>query len=103
MTQPVVVTIPHEIGVAEARRRLDQGFDRIEREIASGMARVKKTWDGDRMTFTAEVLGQAIVGRMDVFERSIRLEVDLPPILAMVANTIKGRLKKQTTLLLTKK
>lgn len=103
MAQPVVVTIPHELGVAEARRRLDQGFDRIEREIASGLARVKKTWDGDRMTFTAEVLGQAIVGRMDVFERSIRLEVDLPPILAMVANTIKGRLKKQATLLLTKK
>ena len=103
MAEPVVVTIPHQLGAAEARRRLDQGFDRVEREIGSSLARVKKTWGGDRMSFTAQVLGQTVAGRLDVMERSIRLELDLPPILAMVANTIKGRLKKQATLLLEKK
>jgi hypothetical protein len=55
------------------------------------------------MSFSAVIMGQAVTGRLDVFERSVAIEVDLPPFLAMIAGSLKGRLKKEGQLLLEKK
>lgn len=103
MNRPVSISIPHELGVAEARRRIDEGLGKLEKDVAGGLAQVRKHWEGDRMHFSARIMGQAVAGRLDVLERSIAMEIDLPPFLAMIADTIKGRLKKEGQLLLEKK
>jgi hypothetical protein len=103
MTRPISISIPHELGVAEARRRIETGFGRLEREISGGLAQVEKHWEGDRLLFTAKAMGQTVSGRLDVLERSIAMEIDLPAILAAIADTLKGRLKAQGRLLLEKK
>jgi hypothetical protein len=103
MTRPISITIPHELGVAEAKKRLESGFAKLEREISGGLAQVEKHWEGDRMVFHAKALGQAVSGRLDVLEKSIAMEIDLPHFLAVIADTIKGRVKKQGMLLLEKK
>lgn len=103
MTRPVRIDIPHELGVAEARRRIDDGFVRIERQLGAGIGRVEKSWDGNRLNFHARVMGQAITGRLDVGERVVLMEIDLPAVLAMIANKITGRVKKEGQLLLEKK
>lgn len=102
MSKAVTVTIPHELGVAEARRRLETGFDDLSRHLG-GMGAVTKSWQGDRLSFGFSVMGQAITGAVDVAERSIRLEVLLPSLLAMMAGKLKGRLQKEGQLLLEKK
>jgi hypothetical protein len=103
MSRPVTIDIPHKLGVAEARKRIESGFGQLEQQISGGLAQVEKRWDADRMSFSAKVLGQAITGRLHVLADTVKMEVDLPPVLAMIADTIKGRLKKQGTLLLEKK
>jgi len=103
MSRPVSITIPHKLGAAEARRRIDEGFEKFSKEIGGAMGRIDRSWSGDRLTFTAHMMGQAMTGRLDVAAESVAIEVDLPDMLAALANTVKGRLQKQGRLLLEKK
>lgn len=102
MSKAVTVTIPHELGRAEARRRIETGFGDLTRHLG-GLGTVSKSWDGDRLSFAFQALGQAISGAIDVADHSIRLEVLLPNVLAMIAGKVKGRLQKEGQLLLEKK
>lgn len=102
MTRPVRIDIPHELGAAEARRRIEEGFGRIESQFG-GVAQVTKSWDGDRMSFRGKVMGQAISGRLDVRDKAVAMEIDLPTMLALIADKITGRVKKEGQLLLEKK
>lgn len=101
---PISITVPHRLGVAEARRRLDEGFGQLERQFgAGGLAALEKRWAGDRLEFSARAMGQAVSGWMEVGAAEVRMEVLLPGFLGAIAGAIKGRLKKQGTLLLEKK
>ena len=103
MSRPVSIDIPHRLGAAEAKKRIEAGFGQLEQQISGGMAQVEKRWEGDRLVFSAKVIGQAISGRLQVLDDAIKMEIDLPPMLAMIADTIKGRVRKQGALLLEKK
>ncbi|MDB5477343.1 MAG: polyhydroxyalkanoic acid system protein [Phenylobacterium sp.] len=102
MSKAVTVTIPHELGRAEAHRRIEAGFDDLSRHLG-GLGGVSKRWEGDRLTFAFAAMGQAIAGAVDVADRGIRLEVLLPNLLALMAGKLKGRLQKEGQLLLEKK
>lgn len=102
MSKAITLTIPHELGRAEAHRRIDAGFGDLSRHLG-GVGQVSKTWDGDRLNFSFSAVGQAISGVIDVADSSIRLEVLLPGLLGMIAGKVKGRLQKEGQLLLEKK
>ena len=98
MSRPVTVSIPHELGWDEARRRLEQGFGRLRQQITGGMIGMLacyERWEGDRLHFEAGALGQKITGRLEVSENSVRIEGDLPEILAALAEQIAGKLKDE--------
>ena len=101
MPKPVTVTIPHELGRAEARKRIEDGISRMGHQFDG--VKLTKAWDGDRLAFSAKVVGQAVAGRLDVLEDAVRMEVELPPFFAMIADKVKGRLKKEGQLMLEKK
>lgn len=99
MSKPITVSIPHELGRAEARRRLEEGFGRFEKQFA-GATDVKRAWSGDRLGFSLKVMGQGISGHLDVLEAAVRIEVLLPAFLAMIAGKLTGRLQKEGQILL---
>ena len=104
MSRPISITIPHQLGAAEARRRLEQELGRLEQQIAgAGVVQLKKDWQGDRLVFSARALGQLITGRIDVLAESVNVEVDLPHFLALLADKFRGRVQKEGKLLLEKK
>ncbi len=104
MSKPLTVEIPHDLGRDEARRRVEHGFERLQQQFGSGgMGKLEKRWSGDQLSFQAQVLGQAVSGRLDVLAQVVRMELDLPPLLAMIAGTLKGRLQKEGHLLLEKR
>jgi putative polyhydroxyalkanoate system protein len=103
MTRPVSISIPHELGAAEARRRIDEGVEKLVAQAGGGMAKIQKTWEGDRLHFIADAIGQRMTGRLDVLEKEVRMEIDLPTFLAVIADKFKGRLRKEGQLLLEKK
>lgn len=102
MSKAITLTIPHDLGRAEARRRIDGGFGDLARHLG-GMGSVTKTWEGDRLSFAFSVMGEAISGIVDVADKTVRLEVLLPGLLGLIAGKVKGRLQKQGQLLLEKK
>jgi hypothetical protein len=104
MSKPLTVEIPHDLGREEAKRRVDAGFGRLEHQFGgSGLAKLEKHWSGDRLSFQAQVLGQHLGGRLDVLAEAVHMELDLPPFLAMIAGSLRGRLQKEGQLLLEKK
>ncbi len=104
MSKPLTVDIPHSLGREEAHKRIESGFDRLEHQFGGGgLGKLEKRWTGDTLSFHAQALGQAVDGRLEVRPDSVHVEVDLPPFLAMIAGSLKGRLQKEGQLLLEKK
>jgi hypothetical protein len=103
MSQPVTVTIPHQLGAAEARRRIDQGFADFAKHLGNAPGAIERSWQGDRLNFTLTSFGQAITGNVVVTDAQVTVELLLPGFLAMLAGKVKGTLKREGQLLLEKK
>ena len=54
MSKPVTVTIPHELGRAEARKRIEDGISRMGHQFDG--VKLTKAWDGDRLSFSVVCL-----------------------------------------------
>jgi hypothetical protein len=103
MARTITLSIPHDLGAAEARRRIESGFGAIQQQLAGGLAGLvafETRWEGDRLHFEGGSLGQQIVGHLDVFVDAVRMQIELPPLLAVITDRLAGRLKKETQKLL---
>src|SRR5262249_2283121 len=101
MSQPIVVSLPHRLGKAEALRRLQTSLN--DAQLSSGgLFLFKNQWSGDHLDFRASVLGQTTTGTIDVAEDHVRLEVQLPWLLSLLANKAKALVEKQGKLMLEK-
>ncbi len=104
MPEPLVVTIPHRLGKAEALRRIKDGLGRARRRIRAACSRSRTTtWSGDRLAFRVSALGQRAAGFIDVSEQAVRLEVTLPWLLAKFAQAAQRVIGQKGQLLLEKK
>jgi hypothetical protein len=103
MSKPLIVVIPHSLGKAEALRRLQGGLGQVKSQFSSKIASFDEQWTADRMDFRVGVLGQTIDGRLEVLEDSVRIEVQLPWILSVIADKARGFIARQGQLLLDKK
>jgi len=110
MARPVTVSIPHTLGKAEARKRIEQGFGHLRQQLASGvggmvgkMVTFKEQWAGDQLQFEGSGLGQRMTGRLDVRENAVDIQIDLPDMLAAIADRITATLKTEGQKLLEKK
>ena len=56
----------------------------------AGLFVFKNQWSGDHLDFRASLLGQSTTGTVDVAEDHVRLEVQLPWLLSMLANKAKA-------------
>ena len=102
MTAPLIVSIPHRLGRAEATRRLKAGLTRAATSIPV-LQVDEERWDGDRMDFRVRALGQAAWGHIDVAEDHVRLEVTLPWLLQRFAEVAQIAIRERGNLLLTKR
>lgn len=103
MATPIIVHIPHQLGRAEARRRIDTDFAKILQLFPGGAGNRSQRWDGDRLTFAVAAMGQTIAGVIDVRDAEVMMEIQLPGVLGVIARGLRSRLQKAGQLLLTKK
>ena len=103
MTTPITVTIPHQLGRAEARRRLENGFGKIAHVLPGGAGKSSERWEGDRLVFSIGALGQTVSGVIDVLDTAVTMEIQLPGVLGLLAGGLRDRLQKAGTLMLTRK
>ena len=94
MATPVTISIPHQLGRTEARRRIENGFAGIVQQFPASSGALQQRWDGDKLVFSLTTLGQTVSGTVDVLDASVTMEIELPGVLGMIANGLKGRLQK---------
>lgn len=103
MSKPLVVTIPHQLGRANAQRRLATGIDGLKSRFADKVSAIDERWTGDHLDLAIKALGQSVSAQLDVLEDHVRVEVELPWMLAMIAEKAKTYIEREGQLLLTQK
>ncbi|MCC7345888.1 MAG: polyhydroxyalkanoic acid system family protein [Variibacter sp.] len=102
MPQPVTVSIPHRLGKEEALRRVRSGLDRAQSGFG-GLSFGAPQWNGDAVNFSAGAFGQHANGVIAVAEDHIRIEIELPWLLAQMAEKAKALMQEGGQRLLEKK
>ena len=103
MTKPLVVSIPHQLGVAEAQRRLQTGIEQVKEQYAGKFAVLEDRWTGPHLDFRVSAVGQTLTGTIDVAADHVMLAVQLPWMLAMLAQKAQSLIQSKGQLLLEKK
>ncbi|HMO29569.1 polyhydroxyalkanoic acid system family protein [Enterovirga sp.] len=103
MSKPLVVVIPHQLGLAGAHQRLDAGIEMLKTKFGTQISSVESSWTGDHLDLVVKAVGQSVTAALDVAEDSVRVEVQLPWMLAMIAEKAKSMIQKEGQLLLDKK
>jgi hypothetical protein len=102
MATRIVVSIPHQLGRPEARRRIETGFANIVHVLPGGPGGYSERWDGDRLVFSLAAMGQTLAGVIDVLDTTVTMEIELPGVLGLIAGGLKDRLQNAGQRLLRK-
>jgi hypothetical protein len=103
MSKSVVVSVPHHLGREEAVRRLKSGVERARTGFGNQFSVLEENWAGDHLDLRMAMLGHATSGKIDVADDHVRIEVELPWLLGMIAEKAKALIEKQGQLMLEKK
>lgn len=102
-SQKLTFSIPHKLSQDEARQRIAQGVDNARQKLTGGIAQVRETWAGNRMDFALSAFGGQMTGRAEVEATSVRIEIDLPWALAMLAPKVRAAIEEEGRKALEKK
>jgi hypothetical protein len=103
MKKPIVVTLPHQHTKLEAQKRIREGVDKLKPQLAAFASALEEEWDGDELKFRMVMLKQEVAGRICVMDRSVRVEVYLPWILATITEKVRGQIEKKGSQILIEK
>jgi putative polyhydroxyalkanoate system protein len=100
--RPLIVLVPHTLGRQEARRRLDGGIWRLQRELRALLRGLDYHWQGDTLNFSASAMWQRITGQIEVLDDAARVEIELPWVMRLLRDTITKRVRRRGVALLEK-
>jgi hypothetical protein len=103
MSKPLVLSISHSLGKAEAVRRLKSGLGSVPATFHHVLTVQEEVWTGDHLQFRVSALGQVASGTIDVADDHVRLTVALPWLLAQLAEKMQPLIRSQGRLMLDKK
>jgi hypothetical protein len=103
MGEPLTVVIPHRLGKAEAMARLKSGLLGVRNSFAGKLSVLQEQWTQDELRFRVGILGQVTAGTITVGEENVRLAVELPLLLAKLAEKAKAMIERQGQLMLERK
>jgi hypothetical protein len=99
-TEPIVVTIAHRLGRDGAKQRIEQGFESIRAEIQPYVNSLEYSWEGYRLNVRATAMMQTVTGAIEVFDDHVRISLELPWFLHMIARTVTDRIQNRAASLL---
>jgi hypothetical protein len=102
MAPPLVVSLPHRLGRAEATRRLKDGLASVSSQFGAFFLIEVGIWSGDRLSFRINALKQRASGIIQVTEDQVRIEVTLPWLLASFASRAQALIQQRGQLMLEK-
>jgi putative polyhydroxyalkanoate system protein len=94
MTKSIIVTLPHDLGAEKARQRIATQLEQLREAYIDKLAESEIAWSGDHADLRVVAMGQTATGQLDIAPDSVRIEVQLPWILAALSGRIEGLLKE---------
>jgi hypothetical protein len=94
MAQTVTVDVKHELGAEEAKRRVQAGIEALQSKLGDKLGALKIDWAETHADILLSVMGHTLRGAMDFLPDCVRISVDLPWALALVAEKIKGTISQ---------
>jgi putative polyhydroxyalkanoate system protein len=92
MSKAIVVTVPHNLGAEAAKKRIADAIEKLRRDYVDKIAHSEVLWTGDRADLRVAAFGQTTTAQIDVLNEALRIEVQLPWILAALSNKIQDAL-----------
>jgi hypothetical protein len=89
MSKSIIVTFPHQLGAAEAKRRITAQIEEMKAAYLGKIGTGELIWVGDTGHVRVSALGQTSTATIDVKPAEIRVEIHLPWLLAALANKIE--------------
>jgi putative polyhydroxyalkanoate system protein len=89
------MSIPHQLGRDEARRRISEQVSRLQSQHGSMLERLEQRWEGDTLHFLVAAMGQSVTGTLLVMDRTVDLDIALPWMLSMLASAVKSQIEQQ--------
>jgi hypothetical protein len=90
MSNAIVITLPHNLGAQEAKRRIAERMEHLRRDYLDKLAYSEVNWKDDTADVRVVAFGQTVTARIFVTNDSLRIEVQLPWILAVLTGKIQG-------------
>jgi hypothetical protein len=89
MSKSIVVTMPHDLGAEVAKKRVAERIELLRHDYIDKLAYSEVNWTGNRANLRVVAFGQTATAQLDVQSDSLRIEVQLPWILAALSNKIQ--------------
>jgi hypothetical protein len=96
----MTLNIPHQLGRAEARQRVQELVQRVQQDLGGTIGTVEQRWTGDTLAFSLLVANHACSGTLAVEDQWVRMEIVLPWFLGMLSGRIQAYAQHQGQLLL---
>ncbi len=103
MGQIVTVDVPHQLGAEEAKRRVQAGVDALQQKFADKLSGLKIDWQETHadvnmtvMNFPLRGMNFPLHGALDFLPDCVRVSLDLPWALALIAEKTKGMIARHT-------
>ena len=90
MANSIVITLPHRLGAEEAKRRISERIELLRRDYIDKLGYSEAKWVGDTAGVRVVALGQIVTGTIAVLNDCVRIEVQLPWILAALTSKVQG-------------
>lgn len=94
MTNTITITVPHNLGVEAAKKRLSERMEALQREYVDKIAKSEVSWSGDVATVRVAAMGQNATAQITVLADLVRIEVQLPWLLATLAGRVQNVLAR---------
>ena len=91
----LTASIPHQLGRAEAKRRIQEHIGRARQQYGAMASNVREDWKDNELDFAVTAMGQSITGHLTVDDDMAHLTIALPGLLGMFARAIKQRVEQQ--------
>jgi hypothetical protein len=84
------LSVPHNLGRAEAQARLERFLDEIRTRHAAELNNVRGGWTGNELNIELDIAGIGVTGRMLVEETQVHVSGPLP----FAALFFRGRIEQ---------
>ncbi|WP_298422665.1 polyhydroxyalkanoic acid system family protein [Rhodoblastus sp.] len=96
MGQIVSVDVKHSLGAEEAKRRVQAGIEAMKEKYGEQLSVLQVDWSDMHADVVVGAMGHSLKGAFDFLPDCVRVSLELPWILAMIADKAKSLIAHKT-------